>query len=120
MANIIFGRATIKADGQLLRTAKGSTLDIGGDVRTPVVDESGRVVGFTEETQPSKLDCGVIMEEGVSLVAIRNMRDVTVTFDCDSGQSYMINHAGCTVPPVIGADGNAKTSFQGPPAEELL
>ncbi|MBI1407295.1 MAG: hypothetical protein GC145_14365 [Caulobacter sp.] len=119
MTNRLFGRATIRLDGQVLRTAKGSTLDIGGPVRTPVVDESGNTVGFTEETQPSKLDCGVQMAEGVSLANIRSIEDATVTFDCDSGQSYLINHAFCTTPPVLGGDGNAKTTFQGPPAEEI-
>ncbi|WP_371135694.1 phage tail tube protein, partial [Reyranella sp.] len=47
MSGKLFGRATIRADGQHIRTHDGATLDLGGVKRTPRPGAND-ADGFTE------------------------------------------------------------------------
>lgn len=119
MSGKLFGRATIRANGQVLKTAAGSTLELGGVTRNPRPGDHN-ADAFTEEDTPSKIEFSVQMREGVSLVSIHAIEDGTITFECDTGQAYLINHAYSATPPMLGGDGAAKCVFQGPAAEEIL
>ncbi|WP_338664992.1 phage tail tube protein [Pararoseomonas sp. SCSIO 73927] len=114
------GRATIRAAGTVIKSAKGASLDIGGTKRTPVV--VGGVVGWSEETVPSMLECETALEAGMSLRAISNLAGVTVTFEADTGQRYVISDAFHTDTPTMkdGEGGNVAIKMAGPPAEEVL
>jgi len=89
------GRATIRANGQVIETAKGASLDVGGTKRNPVT--VGRVVGWAEESVPAMVEC-------------------------DTGQRYVINDAFLTDTPTMkdGEGGNITLKFSGPSAEEVL
>jgi hypothetical protein len=114
------GRATIRAAGAVIETAKGASLDIGGVKRNTVV--VGRLVGHAEETAPSMVECETALGPGMSLDALRNLAGVTVVFECDTGQRYVINDAFLVDPPKMkdGEGGNVALNFSGPPAEETL
>lgn len=119
MSGKMFGRATIRADGQVIKTHDGAGLELGGVKRTPRPGAND-ADGFTEELTPSKVEFDVQIREGVSLTAIHAISDGVITFECDTGQVYVVNHAYSAEPPVIGGEGKAKCVFQGPPAEEML
>lgn len=119
MTGKLFGRATIRADGQYLQTFEGATLDPGGVKRTPRPGANS-AGGFTESMEPSKIECDVMMATGVSIASIQAIGDGTITFECDTGQTYVVNHGYCADPPQLGGEGKLKCVFGGPPAEEIL
>lgn len=119
MSNRVMGKAQIKADGQLLDTLPGATLDIGGPTRS-TVNGANRVLGFTEAIGQSKLEFEIAVKGQTSLAAIRNWDDVTATFEADTGQTWVISHGWVTNPPTTtDNDGKAKVVIEGPPAEEM-
>lgn len=115
----ILGKAYIKVDGALLLSQPDASLDIGGTVRTARI--GNKVHGYSETEKQSELECKIDMDSTVSLAAIRNWSDVTITFETDVGKSYVIRNAFCVNPPkVTGGDGSGvDLMFQGPPAEEM-
>ena len=115
----LVGKAYIKYDGNKLRTKTGATIDIGGQQRTPVV--GNQLDGYTEEAKPSEIDCVISLGAGESLETIRNITDATVTFECDTGQSYMVRHAflSDTLKVTGGEGGNIPLKLIGPLAEEI-
>lgn len=118
--NRLFGRATIKADGDELETFKGATIDPGGVTRTSQ-NGSRRTLGYTEETRNSKVECEFAVRAGTSIAQIQNMVDATITFRCDTGQTYVISGGWCTGEVTLTeGEGKAKAVFEGPAAEEML
>jgi Phage tail tube protein len=117
--NQVFGQATIKHDGLVLDTDKGATLDIGG-VSREAVEGDFDASGFQEGTKPSKLDYSAFIKPGTRVADLRNIDNATVTFETDTGQTWMISGAYHAEPPVINqSDGKVSGSLMGPPAEEL-
>jgi hypothetical protein len=113
------GRATIRANGQVIETAKGASLDLGGVKRNPIV--SGRLVGYAEETVPAMVECETSLRPGMSLTALRNLTGATIIFECDTGQRFVIADAFLTDPPTLrdGEGGQVALKFAGPGAEEV-
>ena len=113
------GRATIRANGQVIETAKGASLDIGGVKRNPVV--VGRLVGYAEETVPAMVECETSLRPGMSLASLRNLTGATIIFECDTGQRYVIADAFITDAPTLrdGEGGQVALKFAGPGAEEV-
>jgi len=120
MSNQFLGRATISANGEQYDTVPGATLDLGGIKRNPIT--TGRRVGFSEEMVPAVLNCTVPLAAGQSLETIRNLRDATVIFECDTGQSYVIRNAFRVDTPTLkdGAGGEVTIVINGDPAEETI
>lgn len=120
MSKRLLGKALIKANGGVLATLPGAKLDPGGKVRTTVVGANG-VLGFTESYRQSKLECEIGFGVGTSLKEIIDWDDITSSFECDTGQTYVISHGWCTEPPVItDNEGKAPVVIEGPPAEEMM
>ena len=115
----LVGKAYIKFDGNKLRTKTGATIDIGGQQRTAVV--GNEYDGFTEEAKPAEIDCVISLGVGESLETIRNITDATVTFECDTGQSYLVRHAflADTLKVTGGEGGNIPVKLIGKAAEEV-
>jgi hypothetical protein len=113
------GRATIRVNGEVIETAKGASLDLGGVKRNSVV--VGRVVGFAEETVPAVLECETALRPGMSLETLRNATGAVVIFECDTGQRYVMNDAYITETPTMkdGEGGNVTLKFEGPGAVEV-
>ena len=119
MAKKLLGRATIVLDGLTLDTFKGATLDPGGVKRTPQPGANSSD-GYTEELVPSKLDADLQMDGSVSIDQIKAMVGITVQFQADTGQNYIINGAYNAEPPMLTeGDGKCKVVFQGPEAIEV-
>lgn len=115
-----FGRATIRVNGEVIETAKGAMLDIGGVKRTSVKLSGGKV-GWSEETESAKLEAETALEPGQSVAAIGRFTNAVVIFECDTGQRYVINGAFTTDPPTLksGEGGNVTIKMEGPAAEEV-
>jgi hypothetical protein len=114
------GIAIVKADGQAFVSEPGASIDIGGVTRTPIKSDQPGVVKFSQQVKESQVDLVIMMDSDTKLDDIRNMSDVTIEFDCDTGQSYVIDHAFLQNPPkaTAGAGGKIPLTFIGPPAQE--
>lgn len=117
----VLGKAYIKANGELLRSETGAKIDLGG-VNRNVVKGAAGVHGFAEETMESTVECTIALATGDTLEKFRAMKDVTITFECDTGQVYVVRNAWLAVPPVLteGQGGQVPLKFFGPPAEEQV
>lgn len=117
--NQVVGQVTIKADAETLLSKPGATLEIGGATRTAQEGDND-ASAFSQSTGPSKVTATLLMKKGVSLAAIRDMDNVTLTFETDIGKAWIIRNAYSAEAPVLTAGGEgANVVFQGPPAEEL-
>lgn len=113
--------AYIKVDGLLLATMPGAKIDIGGAARSPVLGDN-QVHGFSETLKPATLECEISLGQGMSLEQLRNMKDATVTYEADTGQTWVIREAFVTETLNItaGEGGKVGLKMAGQPAEEML
>lgn len=117
--NQVIGQARIRANGKLLETDGKSTLELGGPKRDSVVGDF-QAGAFRESTEPSKVECSILVKKGTSLDELRNLTDAVVTFETDTGHLYTISDAYTAEPLSISTDeGKAKIVLMGSPAEEL-
>lgn len=117
--NQVVGQARIKVDGDTLDTDGESTLELGGPIREAQRGDY-QAGAFSEKTAESKLTTKILVKRGTSLTALSAIDNATVTFQADTGQTFIIRNA--YVAEVISlstSDGKADLVFQGPPAEEL-
>jgi hypothetical protein len=120
MSNRVQGRFLIKANGQMLETLPGASLDIGGVGRKTMVGANA-VLGFSEEIRQSKVECEIAVKAQTSLAEIGRWSDITVTVESDTGQTWVVSHGWVIDPPTTtDNDGKAKVTIEGPPAEEML
>ena len=114
------GKAFIKVDGELLETMPGAKLNLGGPERSPVVGNN-TVHGFSESIKESSLECEISVGATTSLDKFRKTENATITFEADTGQTYVIREAWCVSPPEVtdGEGGKVPLKFNGPPAEEM-
>jgi hypothetical protein len=114
------GRAQIKANGRLFESHPGATLDIGGVSRESVVGANS-VHGYKEAVKQSKVELEISVKAGTSLAEIGRWSDITVTFEVDTGQTWVISNGWVIDPPTVtDSDGKAKIVIEGPPAEEMI
>ncbi len=114
------GKAWIKANGKMLETLPGAKLDIGGTERSTVVGAT-EVQGYFETPKQSKMECEITVGKDTSLEEYGAMDDVTINFECDTGQKYVQQGAWLTNTPELTAQDGGKVplTFEGPPADEL-
>jgi hypothetical protein len=115
----VFGKAFISANGKRLRSMAGAKLDLGGFERQ-VVKGSAQVHGHSETVKEATVECEIALARGDKLEDIRNLTDATITFECDSGQTYVIRDAFLTdtLSMSEGEGGKIPVKFAGQPAEE--
>lgn len=115
----LLGRAFIRSDGNTLRSNSGAKIDLGGIVRSPVV--GNQVHGFSESIKEAMVECELSLAKGDSLEAYRHIAGAIITFECDTGQIYVVRDAWVVDPPVIteGEGGKIPLKFAGQPAEEV-
>lgn len=113
--------AYIKVDGDLLRTLPGAKIKLGGKKREPVVGDSS-VHGFAEKLEPSMLECEISLVPGYSLARLAAISNATVTYEADTGQTYVIRDAFVTETLELngGEGGKVALKFAGQPAEEMV
>ncbi len=113
------GRAFIKWNGKVLDTEPGAKLNIGG-----LQNKTGKTshnVYYTQELMESHLECVVPLAPGDSADEYRAITDATITFECDTGQVYLIPNAWIsnTIEITDGEGGKIALHFDGDPAKEL-
>jgi hypothetical protein len=120
MSGMRLGKAYIKFNGELLETLPGASIDIGGVTRK-VIKGNNSIHGYSEEPTESMVECEVSVAPGTSLVKYGNIVDATITFECDTGQTYVVRKAFNTVTPKAtdGDGGKVPLKFAGDPAEEM-
>lgn len=117
-----FGSATIKTNGRVLRSLAGAKIDLGGPVRETVVG-SNRVHGYSQKIKQARIECEISLQAGDSLEEIRRLTGAVVTFECDTGQTYIVRDAAVidTLTLTEGSEGGKiPVVIEGQPAEEAL
>ncbi len=113
----VWGQTRIRANGQQMDCEGKSTLEMGGVVRSAVAADH-KAGFFSESTESSKITCMVLVTPGVSIDEMRRWDDITATFECDTGQTFVVNH-GYVADNISISEGKATLVIQGPPAEEI-
>ena len=120
------GFATLKIDGAVLDTNGGASLDLGGVVRTAVVDAtivgSNRVLGWAQAPKQARLECEVFAQKGTSLQRFADIKNATITFTADTGNTWILPNAWLAEAPKFtqaGEGGKVNLIFEAAVAEEV-
>lgn len=111
------GRAFISAAGQRLASLPGAELDIGAYERKAVLGDAG-VLGYTETPTVPSVDCTIQHDADTLLQEFGDMVDVNVSFDTDSGKSYVLRNAW-RAGTVKMSKGEVKLRFEAMSCEEV-
>lgn len=112
------GTAYISLNGRRIGTVPGSgKLSPGGVVRTPMAIDGG-VTGYTEKAQHAEIECEIAMSADVDIFEINDATDMTIMFEADSGQAYVVRGAAVTEPLKHEAEKTA-AKFFGSKAEKV-
>jgi hypothetical protein len=114
------GLAQIRFDGKLIPSEKGAKIKLGGIKRTPVL--LGKSTHYAEEFEAAEVECVTSLLRGMSLQDLRDARDITVIFECDTGQTFVVRNAFATdvMEVTDGEGGKITVKFAGDAAEEML
>lgn len=113
------GRAFIKLNGNLLRSKEGAKLNLGGVNRPPVTGDTG-VHGYTERPVAPWIECTISHGADTNLQELADFRDGSVSFETDTGKSYVLREAWCENPPELTTgEGEVTLRFSGMSAEEV-
>jgi hypothetical protein len=86
------GRAFISAGGRRLASKEGAKLGFGNLERTGVLGDAG-VLGYQEKPSIPYVECTIVHDADTSLTEIANMIEIGVSFDTDTGKSFVLNNA---------------------------
>ncbi|AXF86768.1 hypothetical protein DTO96_102524 [Ephemeroptericola cinctiostellae] len=112
------GICHLNVNGARMRAEKGASLEVGGPVGESAMSTSGFEGTVTKEIKPAKISATLLHSDKDDVSAIQRWRGVTVTFETDSNQTYLIQNAG-TVGDVKFKDGKIDFELEGAPAELL-
>ncbi|MEL7784057.1 phage tail tube protein [Citromicrobium bathyomarinum] len=117
--NQVVGQVIVEVDGERYPTSGDSSMQIGGKQRENVPGdyEAG---SFMEKTVPSRTTVGLLHKDGVSLTAMQNIDNGTLTLRSDTGKTWVVRSAYFVEASDFSQDGKAQVVFEGQPAEELL
>jgi hypothetical protein len=121
MSQQFAGIVHIKVDGAELLSEADAVISVGGKTRKPVT-AAGRVVGYTEAVEPSKVTCTVVLDPDTDITAagLGAITNSALEFDCDNGQTFLISGAfATTCAELTGGEAKVKLEFQGPPAVKI-
>ncbi len=91
-SNHLTGRAFITAGGKRLASKPGAKMNMGNLERKGEAGDAG-VLGYTEAVAIPSVECTIAHSAQTSLQEYANMVDVTVSFDTDTGKSYVFRNA---------------------------
>lgn len=91
MSKRITGRATIYLDGASIPSENGARLNPGGESRKP--ERHGGVTYYSSEEMPPSVECVVNHTADVDILVLSKMEGVTVMFEADTGQKFMLSGA---------------------------
>lgn len=111
------GRVFITVKGQRLRSKDGATLKgFGGFERKGEIADTG-VSGYTETTVIPEIECSIQHAADTNLSDFLNITDETISFDTDTGRSFILTGAWNTGALEL-SKGEVKLKFQGMSCEE--
>jgi|GEM_PF-681533 len=113
------GRATITWNGIKLDSKNGATIDPGGVTRNSQTTDQQS--GYTEALRVSKIVCTVAIGEGTSITDLNDIKDATIQFAADTGQTYVVEGAWRVgeLNANFGSDSGVELMFNGPEATEV-
>jgi uncharacterized protein YacL len=112
----VSGRATIKLEGEALRSKPGSSMQIGGIQREFDVTDQLQAY-FRERGTVAMIKVTVIHASDTELVKLRDWKDGTCTFETDTGRVYTIANAAVANVGDL-SNGEVEVTLMGDPAEE--
>ena len=112
----VSGRATIKLEGEALRSKPGSSMQIGGIAREFDVTDQLQSY-FRERGKVAMIKVTVIHASDTELVKLRDFKNGTITFETDTGRVYTIANAAYADSGDL-SNGEVECTFMGDPAEE--
>ena len=116
----ITGRAFIKSNGTLLRSMAGAKLRLGNIERSTVKADTG-VVGYTEAPGEPGVDCTLSHAADTSMEALAAIKDASITFETDTGKTYILRNAWLAngLELTANENGDLPLVFNGLTCEEL-
>lgn len=118
MSKKVLGRAFVRYDGKALPTLPGAKLNPGGKERTPITLENGSVV-YTEKLTHAEIEVEVAFGKDTDILALNKITEATITFECDTGQRFIMRNGFCTGPVNLSAgDGKGSLKFAGEAVEQ--
>lgn len=114
----ITGKAFIYVDGDLLQSRDGAKIGLGNPTREAVIGDTG-THGYMEKNQTAYIECEVSHASDTSMQSLIGITDATITFETDSGQSFVLRNAWLSNTLELEAtDGKLSLRFEGVTAEE--
>ena len=113
----VSGRAVITFGGKRLATREGATLKPSSKSRQGEAADTGPV-GYSEKTEIPQVECTIVHTPDISLKEIEDMTDVTISFDCDNGKSFVLSNAWNTGALSL-SKGDISATFQAIKCEEV-
>lgn len=108
---MLTGIVNIKVDGELLLTRDATLSNITGFERTT---QTGNTVhGATRKVVAPKVECTRSHDESDVIERIAEREDLSLSFICDSGVTYVMDPAWLVNSPGIEAEGAQKLIFEG-------
>ncbi len=119
MAKQLFGRAFIAIDGNRISSIPGTgKISLGLPERTAKMSDTG-FAGYTEAPKNAVVTCDINVDATTDLIAIGNTVDATITFECDTGQIYIVRNAAHAQDLELqSGDGKTTVMFIGDTAEQ--
>ena len=111
------GKAQVRINGAEYPTNPGATFTPGGEQRTAVVGY--KVYGFKATPLQTTLQATFPNHLSLSLMDVNGMVDVTVIFEADTGQRWLMARAWNTGQSTLSGDGDISTTFEAQEAQEL-
>lgn len=99
-----------------IESIPGGSFDPGGENRSPMLTEAGRV-HYTEETAPAALSFQVPNLPGY-FDQVRDIAGVNVNVQDDNGQSWIVTDAFTTTPSKL-SGGQISVEMNGNPADKV-
>ncbi len=109
MSKRITGRATIYVDGASIPSENGAKLNPGGESRKP--ERHGGVTYYSSEEMAPTVECVVNHTAAVDILALSKLEGVTVMFETDTGQKFMLSGAVAQDPVDLDA-GKGKSALK--------
>lgn len=109
----VTGIVKIFINGQLQRSKPGAKLKTGGKTRE--AHTGNAVYGHSETVVASELECTIVHMSDTDAVASSALFDQTVRFECDTGQTYLMDGMTTTEPCEL-SGGEMTLKMSGQPA----
>jgi len=111
----VSGVCYIKLGSNLVRSQEGAKLSMGGWEKTPKF-ANGKLVGFAWKPVASSIEATLVHTADTDIQELQEFQG-TVTFETDTGKSFMIADAEVTNPmELTGGEGDLTLKLAGAPA----